>query len=102
MDALRVALIIQGVNEASYALRETKQELKELAKVANGEAIALEKSLKTWHRLALASATTIATSQLISGKIERLTVDYLEFDQAIHDVGTVMPLTEEVLREITN
>ncbi len=46
MDTLQVALIIQGVNEASYALRETRQELKELSKVANGEAIALEKSLK--------------------------------------------------------
>ena len=101
MDTLQVALIIQGVNEASYALRETRQELKELSKVANGEAIALEKSLKTWHRVALASAAMVATSQLLSGKIERLTVDYLEFDQAIHDVGTVMPLTEEVLRKIT-
>ncbi len=46
MDTLQVALIIQGVNEASYALRETRQELKELSKVANGEAIALEKSSK--------------------------------------------------------
>ena len=102
MDALQVALIIRGIDEASYALRETRNELKELARVANGEAIALEKSLKMWQRRAAASASAVVAATWLSKRIEHLTLDYLEFDQAIHDVGTVMPLTEEVLREITN
>lgn len=92
-EAFAVGIVLQAKDMYSAVMKKAERNLGILRKSSKESADVFEKSLKRYQGLAVAGAAITAVSAQLSGKIQEMTKDAVDFSAAMGNIGTVIDIT---------
>lgn len=92
-EAFTVGIVLAAKDMYSSAMKKAQRNLGILRKTSTTAADAFEKSMKRFQGIGVAGATVSVASAKISGKIEEINRDAIEFSAVMGKIGTVIDVT---------